>query len=117
GLALVAAVAALVVGVRWLQRRSLLRSFGTETLAGHLRVTARAAERRITWVAALSLGLALLFLGLIPFSVVNPVAIVPWLAGPGPRLSAMALGPALFAVYTWLVIRPRAIAIRREVEA
>ena len=116
-LGLVAVTAAAVVGVRWLQRRALLRSFGTETLAGHLRVTTRAAERRIAWVAVLSLGLALLFLGLIPFSVENPVAIVPWLAGPVPRLSAMAIGPALFAVYTWFVVRPRAVAIRREVEA
>lgn len=111
-----AVAVALIVGVRWVQRRSLLKSFGTDTLLGHLRVTTRAAERRTVWVAGLCMAFALLNIALIPFARRNPMAIVPWLAGPGPRLTAIAIGPALFSLYTWFVTRPRAIALRREVE-
>jgi hypothetical protein len=116
GLLFVALVTAAIVGIRWAQRRTLLRAFATETLSGHLKVATRAAERRARWVLAACVAWALFCFGTMPFAFRNPMALTPWLAGPAARLSFMAFWPVAFAVYTFVVTLPRLANLRAELE-
>jgi hypothetical protein len=116
GLAVVAGIIAVVVAARFWQRRSLLESFATETLAGHLRVTTRSAERRAKWFVGACAAWVIFCLAMIPIAVPNPFTIVWWLREGTPRLLVMAIWPAIFAVYTSLVTIPRLAALREELE-
>ncbi len=110
-----AAVAAALIALRWFQRRALLRSFATETLVMHFAVEVRKAQRRAWWLIAFCIAVSTLLLTAIRFGLDLPGP-PEWYRQVVIRGSALALWPAVFAVYTYFRTMPRLTKLRTELE-